>query len=112
MDCSMARFAGVSSPVLDGELGRLFDSLSSSRCNRAHVRISRAGGVDRGIRLASAHDDPTNEMGAHPAFGCALTRNDSDRGRFSMELSMAAALPSRPRTLRCGSAPTASEITN
>src|SRR5260370_14092721 len=112
MDCSMARSAWIHSSLLDGKLGRLFESLSSTHCDRARVWISRAGCVDRRIHLATAHADPANEMGVHPAFGRALARNDSDRGRFSMELSMAAALPSRPRTLRCGSAATASEITN
>src|SRR5260370_12549617 len=112
MDCSMARIAWIHYSVLDGKLGRLFDSLSFAHCDRTHVWISRACGADRRIHLATAHADPANEMGAHPAFGRALARNDSDGGRFSMELSMAAALPSRPRTLRCGSAATASEITN
>src|SRR5438552_2576649 len=63
-----------------------------------------AGCADRRIHLATAHADQTNEMGAHLAFGCALVGNDSNRGRFSVELSLAAVLPSRPRSLRGGSA--------
>ena len=43
-------------------------------------------------------------MGAHFAFSRAPTRDDSNRGRFSVELSMATVLPSRNCALRRGSA--------
>src|SRR5437762_11501798 len=42
-------------------------------------------------------------MGAHFTSGRAFTCNDSNRGRFSVELSMAAPLPSRARYLCRGS---------
>ena len=70
----------------------------------------RAGGADRGIYLATADADQTNEMGAHFTSGRAFTCNDSNRGRFSVELSMAAALSSRTRDLCRGSAECAAKL--
>ena len=70
----------------------------------------RAGGAYRRIHLATTHADQANEMGACFTFGCALARNDSDRECFSVELSMAAALPSRHRTLRRRSAESTAKL--
>src|SRR6266480_3723859 len=104
MDCSMARITRTHSSLLDRQLGRFFHALSSAHSGRVGVRSGRAGSADRGIYLATAAVAPTNEMGARFTSGRAPARNDSNRGRFSVELSMAAALPSRARTLRCRSA--------
>src|ERR1700687_3674724 len=96
--------------MLDGELGRFFYALSTAHGDRVGVRSGRAGGADCRIHLATAHADQTNEMGTHFTFHRAPARNDSNRGRFSMELSMAAALPSRPRALRSGSAESTAKL--
>ena len=72
--------------------------------------IDCTGGAHRRIHLATAHANQTNEMGSRFTLGRALVRDDSNCGRFSLELSMAAALPSRPRALCRGSAAAASTI--
>src|SRR5437588_3803729 len=110
MDCAMARVAWIHSPMLDSQLGRLFRALPSAHGDRIGVWSGRAGGADRGIHLATTHTDQPNEMGARFTFGRALARNDSNRGRFSMELSMAAALPSPTRPLRRGSAESTAKL--
>src|SRR5260370_30481249 len=70
----------------------------------------RAGGADCGVHLATAHAGKANEMGACFTFGRALARNDSNCGSFSLEFSLAAALPSSARTLRCGSAESTAKL--
>jgi len=106
----MARIAWTHSSMLDRQLGRFFHALSSPHSNRIGVRSGRAGGADRGLHLATAPVDQANEMGARFTFGRAPARNDSNRGRFSVELSMAAALPSRTRYLCRGSAECAAKL--
>src|SRR5213080_5004001 len=104
MGCSMARIAWTHSSMLDRSLGRFFHALSFPHSDRIGVRSGRAGGADRGLHLATAAADQANEMGARFTFGRAFALNDSNRGRSSLEFSLAAALPSRSRTLRCRSA--------
>ncbi len=110
MDCAVARVTRIHPVVLDGELGRFFYALSSAYRDRARVWTRRAGGADRGIHLATAPAAQTNEMGANLAFGRAPAGNDSNRRRFSLEFSLAAALPSRARNLRRGSAARATKL--
>src|SRR5256885_658394 len=76
------------------------------------VYLVITGGVNRGIHLATAHVDQTNEMGARFTFGRALARNDSNRGRFSVEFSLVAAFSSRARTLRRRSSESTPKLTH
>ena len=100
----MARIARTHSSMLDRQLGRFFHALSSTHRDRVGGWSRRARGADRGFHLATAAADQANEMGARFTFGRAFALNDSNRGRSSLEFSLAAALPSRSRTLRCRSA--------
>ena len=104
MDCSLARVARFHFAMLDGELGRFFYELPSAHRDRAGVWLGWASRARCRIHLATAAADQANEMGARFTFGRAFALNDSNRGRSSLEFSLAAALPSRSRTLRCRSA--------
>src|SRR2546423_12008087 len=74
------------------------------------MRARCTGRAHRWIHLATAHARATNEMGTPSTFACALTLNDSHGGNFSLELSLVAAFPSRPRALRGASATIAATI--
>src|SRR5207248_3917473 len=69
-----------------------------------------AGRAHRRIHLATALAAAANEVGAHFTFGSAPARDGSDGGRFSLELSLAAALSSCARALRGARAAIASAL--
>src|SRR5205814_2713858 len=70
------------------------------------VRTRGAGRARRRISLAAPFVNSANEMGAHSSLSVVSALHDSERRTLSMELSLAAVFSSRPRNLRCGSAPT------
>ena len=112
MDCSLARVARFHFAMLDGELGRFFYELSSAFRDRAGVWLGCASRARCRIHLATADVGEANELGAHLTFARALPRNDPDCGSFSLELSLVAIFSSRPRDLRCGSAPCSATLSN
>ena len=96
--------AGADPSLLDGEMGRFLVPDDAARRGRACLRPCSTGSGDRRISREGSTALAKSALGNRPPPRRPPARDDPDRGRFSMELSLVAAFSSHPWPLRSRSA--------